>query len=232
MKKTALWHRVSALVFALSFGVTAGAAAQDAAQARAQSALPPEVYRGLSTLATELASDGIPSGPLYAKALEGMAKGVPMDMLLPAVRSYGGRLGQARGALGPGATTPLLVAAVDAMQRGVPADALSRLPNDRPRSPVAILVLADLIEDGVPHDRAIQVLRQSMDQRLQDDRMLRIPARVRRLIRDGVPPHEAIERVRRALRRDRGGHFGPAIPLGDQSIADRQLLYDRLRISG
>ncbi len=196
--------------------------AQEAARNRAEQTLPPEVFQGVLAVAEEAAVEGVPPGPLFNKALEGAAKRVPADRLLPAVRAYAGRLGEARAALGADAGVPLLVAGADAIQRGVPADALRDLPRDRPRSPVALLVLAELMESGVPRERAIATLRQTMDQRVRDDAMLEIPARVRRLIRDGVPPAEAIERVRRTISARRGGTLLPALPPGDRPTADRQ----------
>ncbi|MDE0898781.1 MAG: hypothetical protein OSA81_07180 [Longimicrobiales bacterium] len=111
----------------------------------------------------------------------------------------------------------LVVASTDAIQRGVPTEALRSLPRDRPRSPVALVVLAELME------MARWRTRQSMDQRMQDGRMLDIPARVRRLIRDGVPPHEVMDQVRRAMQRDRGRHYGPALPVSDRPISDGRL---------
>lgn len=207
----------------------ASLAAQESARQRAEQTLPADVYRELVELASVSEASGVPPEPLFNKALEGAAKRVPSERLLPAVRAYADRLGQARGALGPGAGIPLLVAGADALQRGVPADALRSLPADRPRSPVSLLVLAELMESGVPADRAIAMLRRAMDLRLQDDRMLDIPVRVRRLIRDGVPPAEAMDRVQRLLRRNRGGSLGSLLPAGDTPIADRNLLRDRLR---
>lgn len=215
----------------LFFLIPVDAAAQQTARDRARDALPIDVFNEVAALADEVSVTGVPGDPLFNKALEGQAKRVPADRLMPAVRAYAGRLGQARSALGPAASVPLLVAGADAIQRGVPSDALRALPQDRPRSPVALLVLAELLESGVPTDRALEVLRVSMDQRLQDTRMLDIPVRVRRLIRNGVPPQEAIDRVRRMMQRDRGGAFGPALPLGDRPISDRRLL-DRLRPGG
>ena len=224
---TKVMHRAAVLAMLLSFAGLPGAlsaqGAQESARARAERTLPPDVFRDVSALAQELAASGVPSEPLFNKALEGSAKRVPPARLVPAVRAYAGRRGQARGALGPQASPALIVAGADALQRGVPADVIRSLPADRPRSPVALLVLAELLESGVPADRAIAVLRQSMDQRMQDGRMLDIPARVRRMIRNGVPPREAIDRVRQAIQRDRGGLIGPGVPSGDRPFADRRL---------
>lgn len=206
---------------------TAGAA--ESARARAQRTLPAEVFAELAQLSAEMEATGVPGEPLFAKALEGAVKRVPPDRLVAGVRAHAGRLQMAREALGPGANAPLLVAGADALQRGVPADALRSLPSDRPRSPVALLVLAELMESGVPTDRALETVQQAMRQRIQDRRMLDIPARVRRLVRDGVPPREAIDRVRRMMRRDRGGMVGPHLPVGDGALADQRIIDWRRR---
>lgn len=211
-------------------GAAAGQQAPQAtARARARATLPPDVFSELEDLSVEMEAAGVPTEPLFAKALEGAAKRVPPDRLVPAVRVHAGRLRRAREALGPSATAPLLVAGADALQRGVPADALRSLPRDRPRSPVALLVLAELLESGVPTDRALETVAQAMRQRTRDARMLDIPARVRRLVRDGVPPREAIDRVRRMLRRERGGMVGPHLPVGDQPLSDQRILDWRRR---
>jgi hypothetical protein len=212
------------LTLAVAFCLSAtGLFAQESARARAQRTLPADVYRDLSTLADEMSAAGIPDEPLYAKALEGAAKRVPPPMLMPAVRAYAGRLGEARQAFGVGATTPLLVAGADAIQRGVSPEALRSLPGDRPRSPMAVVVLADLLESGVPADRALAILREIMADRVRDDRMLDVSARIRRLIREGLTPQEAIERVRRNLQRARDGSLGPPVPPGSEPVLDGRL---------
>lgn len=210
---------ITGLVAALLASATT-VSAQATARDRARQTLPEPVFEELSSLADQLAADGIPDEPLFNKALEGLAKRVPPDRLLPAVRAYGGRLGDARRALGPTAGVPLLVAGADALQRGVTQEALRALPSDRPRSPVAVLVLAELVESGVSPERAIEILRQAIEQQTQDARMLDITARVRRLIRDGVPPQEAVDRVRRALRRERGGVLPPVPPGSEPTLTD------------
>jgi hypothetical protein len=194
-----------------------GLAAQESARERAQRVLAPSVFAELSELAGEVGATGVPDEPLYTKALEGAAKRVPPDRLVPAVRAYATRLGEARQAFGAGASVPLLVAGADALQRGVPRDALESLPSDRPRSPMAVLALTELIESGVPRDRAIQILRDAIAQRARDDGVLDISARVRQLIRQGMAPQDAVERVRLMLRRNRA-RVGPAIPPGSEPI--------------
>lgn len=221
MRRTILMLTVTACLTAV------GLDAQETARDRAQRALSPDIFRDLSALADEMAASGIPGEPLYVKALEGTAKRVPPDRLLPAVRAYAGRLGEARRAFGVGADTPLLVAGADALQRGVPSETLREFPADRPRSPMAVMVLADLLESGVPTDRALAILREVMTQRARDDRMLDISARVRRLIRQGLTPQEAIDRVRRNLQRARDGSLGPPVPPGSEPVI-RDRLRDRI----
>jgi hypothetical protein len=192
-----------------------GLGAQETPRERAQRLLPPEVFAEIVVIARTM-EPGIPPGPLFAKALEGAAKRVPNDRLVPAVRDYAARLGEARAALGPEAGIPLLVAGADALQRGVSANTLRSLPADRPRSPMALLVLAELVESGVPVDRALAVVRDAMAQRARDERMLDVSARVRLLIRQGMAPRDALDRARLLLRD--GGNVGPALPPGSDLI--------------
>ena len=84
---------------------------------------------------------------------------------------------------------------------------------------MALLVLAELVESGVPADRALEMVREAIAQRARDGRMLDASARVRMLIRQGVPPRDAVERVR-AMLRD-AGRVGPALPPGSEPVRDR-----------
>lgn len=211
MKRTRL------ALLTLAVLVTPALQAQETARERAQRTLPTAVFASVSALAADMSSSGIPDEPLFNKALEGMAKRVPPDRLMPVIEAYAGRLGQARSAFGPAASVPLLVAGADALQRGVPPEALRSLDSRATRSPMAVLVLAELHETGVPTDRAIAVLREAIAQRTREDRILDIPAEVRRLIRDGRPPADAADQVRRGLRRGRGnGDVGPPVPPGSE----------------
>jgi len=195
--------------------------AQESARDRARQALPPDLFREVDALASQAEGEGIPADPLFNKALEGMAKGVPADQLVPAVNRYAFRLREAHGAFGEFANGPLTIAGADALQRGVEADVLRRLGRGegggQGPSPMAVLVLADLVEAGVPAERALDVLQEAL--RLRTRQMLGIPAQVRQLMRQGQSAQDAADQVRRALRQGRGGGgVGPPVPPGSEPV--------------
>lgn len=198
----------------LALFCAAALAAQETPQSRARAALSPEVFQSLHEVAVALEAEGLPSDPLYNKALEGVAKRVPQDRLLPAVTAYAGRLRGARTALGPTSTPPLIVAGADALQRGVAMNALRDLGANEGRSPMAVLVLADLVEAGVPSEQALEVLHEAMRQRTGEQAMLGITNRVRMLMRQGQSPRDAAEQVRGVMQRGRGGGMEPPVAPG------------------
>lgn len=225
MNKTIL-----ALTFIVTWGLTP-LGAQETARERAREALPAEVFQGIEALAAQVGREGMPQDPLFKKALEGLAKRVPSDRLLPAVTSYSNRLWEARGAFGEGASEPLLMAGADALQRGVGPDALRRLGEGEGAgpgsgggpSPMAVLVLADLVESGVPADRALGVLHEALRQRAREHEMLGLSGQVRQLMRQGQSPQDAAEQVRRALMRGRGGGMTPPVPPGSEPSTSGRL---------
>jgi hypothetical protein len=195
---------IRGLVMALAVGTPASAQTDDA-QARARALLPADVFEQVDQIAAGAARDGLPVGPVWDKALEGAAKRVPPARIAPAVSDYVTRLSAARGALGTGYPADALVAAADAMRRGVPAPALGQLGEARPRAAMALVVLADLVETGVPVDRALDVVREAVARRAADDELLALNARVRAAMRQGESPAAAAERVRRGMRDARPG---------------------------
>lgn len=192
----------------------APAGAQQSSRARAQDALPAELFSRVDALARASEAEGIPADFLFNKALEGMAKRVPAERIAPAVEAYLGRLRDARTAFGPEAAPPLLAAGADALQRGVGAELLHQLGQSRERSPLACLVLADLVETGADGDQALSLVREAMRLRAREQQMLDMPAQVRRLMRQGQSAADAMEQVRRGLRRGGGGMTPPVAPGG------------------
>ena len=188
--------------------------AQETARSRAQSTLPVDVFAQVDAAARTAEQEGIPGDILFNKALEGAAKRVPADRLLPAVEAYAGRLREARAAFGPEARGPLLVAGADALQRGVGRELLQGLGQSADRSPMACLVLADLVETGIGGERALSLVREALQRRAREQQMLDMPAQVRRLMRQGQSAQDAVEQVRRALQRQRGGGALPPVAPG------------------
>ncbi len=199
-------------------------AAQESARERARVALSAGLFQEIDALATQAQREGIPSDPLFNKALEGVAKHVPEAQLLPAVNRYAVRLQEAHGAFGANSPGPLVVAGADALQRGVGVEDLRRLGRGEGGgpgpSPMAVLVLADLVEAGVPAERALGVLQEAMRMRTREQEMLGISAQVRQLMRQGRSPQEAADQVGRALQQGRGGGggVGPPVPPGSEPM--------------
>lgn len=197
--------------------------AQESARERARVALSAGLFQEIDALATRAEGEGISPDPLFNKALEGVAKHVPEAQLLPAVNRYAVRLREAHGAFGVNSPGPLVVAGADALQRGVGVEDLRRLGRaggEGPGpSPMAVLVLADLVEAGVPAERALGVLQEAMRMRTREQEMLGISAQVRRLMRQGQSAQEAADHVRRALQQGRGGGgVGPPVPPGSEPV--------------
>lgn len=192
-------------------------AAQTPNRDRAREVLAPDVLASVERLADEVERDGLPPDPVFAKALEGAAKGVPGDRLLPALNAYAARLRDARNLLGGAVDPAVLVAGVDALTRGVPAATLRGL--ERPeRRPVALVVLADLVQSGIPADDALSVVREALARRAADDALLDIPAMARRLLRDRGSTDAALDALRRRIR-DGGGRVGPPAPPGSEPVS-------------
>ncbi|MDP2957726.1 MAG: hypothetical protein Q8N53_14970 [Longimicrobiales bacterium] len=200
-----------------------GATAQEAARGRAQQVLPAAVFQQVDALARDAVAAGIPDDILFNKALEGMAKRVPQDRLVPAVQAYAGRLREAQAAFGGGQDAPMLVAGADALQRGVRAEALRGLHQSEGHSPMAVLVLAELVETGVPEERALDLVREGLAQRMHDQEMLDMSARVRGMMRQGQSAQDATEQMRRMLQRRGGGGMSPPVPPGSEPMTNERL---------
>ena len=201
----------------------ASAQVQETAQTRARQALPDAVFQELERMGEGMERDGVPAELLFQKALEGLAKRVPANRIVPAVQGYAGRLLQARNAFGSAPPTPLVIAGADALQRGVPNQALQRIGQRPDRSPMAVLVLADLVETGVSTDRALELVGEALQQRTREREMLGIPEQVRRLMRQGRTAQDAAEEIQRAMRRNRGGGVGPPVPPGSEPLTEERM---------
>jgi len=161
-------------------------------------------YASLSAELRSARERGLPTEPLVSKALEGAAKHIPGERIVLAVRQTSERLARAQILLRPSpATATELTAVADAMQRGVPDDAIRNLAEDpKGRASIALSAhaVADLLDHGVPLAVGVEVVRAWRGNGADPARLKEIPAAVERLVRQGVVPAQAGSAVAAGLR--------------------------------
>lgn len=99
------------------------------------------------------AEQGIPTRPLYNKALEGAARKAGGAKIMQTVRDLAVALVQAREVLGANTPVSELVAGADALRTpGIKPDDLAAIRQTRPvgTAEIAIVVLTDIVKRGVP----------------------------------------------------------------------------------
>lgn len=183
-------------LFSLTLALPAALAGQDARLDRIRQAYPAEVASRIEAILADAEAMNVPVEPLVSKALEGAAKGVPGERVVTALSSYAGRLEEAASLVGGDRDADDVVAAADALKRGVPSQAVRSLAGGSSGDvAIPLVVLGDLIEAGVPVDGAYDVVEDALARRPRAEELLAIPAAVRRLIREGKLPDEAASAV-------------------------------------
>ena len=169
--------------------------------ARLREAYSPEAAAQIEALVAEAGRNGVPAAPLYDKALEGAAKRVPTARVMPALREYSGRMQRAQGLLGGTREVSWVVAGADALRRGVAADALTSIGREAgARTPMALVVMGDLVEAGVPAGRAIEVMQEALVRTNGEEGLLEVPTALHRLVREGALAPDAAGQMLRAMR--------------------------------
>jgi hypothetical protein len=177
------------------------AAAPLAAQGRPplEQRLDPQTLAALRPILDSAGSDSVPVQALVDKALEGVAKHVPLVRIIAAVRQLAAELHDARTLLrsapGVAVSDGEIVAAADARRRGVPAKDVATLRSHAPPATslvVAYTVLGDLVQRGVPADQARMVIEQLLAAGVPAQQIAEIPARMDVGLRVGAPPLDAL----------------------------------------
>lgn len=132
------------------------AAAQDARLER----LDPAARAVVAGIIDSARAAGLPAEPLVDRALEGVTKRAPGDVIAAAVRRLAAQLTRAREILGPAASPAELESGAAALRAGAGSAVLAALRRTRPRQQltVPLAVLADLVASGVPVDTAATVV--------------------------------------------------------------------------
>lgn len=116
-------------------------------------------------------ADGLPTGPLVSKTLEGAAKRAPSAGIVGAVRTLRVQMGTARAALGSAASADEIEAGALALRAGLTGDRLARYRTARPEGSVAfaLAVTVDLIARGVPAPDAAEAISRAAGTRRDTD---------------------------------------------------------------
>lgn len=168
---------------------------------RIREAYPPEDAARIEAVVEQAGRNGVPTAPLYDKALEGAAKRVPAARVMPALREYSGRMQRAQGLLGGTNEAAWVVAGADALRRGVASDALTSIGQEAgTRTPMALVVVGDLLEAGVSPGPAMDMMREALVRTTGEEGLLDVPTALRRLVREGALAPDAARQVLRAMR--------------------------------
>lgn len=155
--------------------------------------LPAEALATIDSVLASAQARRLPTEPLVDRALEGIAKRAPADLVSAAVIRLAGELEIARGAFGDSASVGELTAGASALRAGATGEQLQRLRalrSDRPLT-VAASVLADLVAVGVPSDTAIAAVM-ALAEALPDREYIAFRQNVERDIAQGASPTAAL----------------------------------------
>jgi hypothetical protein len=204
--RTSLVAAVLAAVCALLPGRLLAQAPDEAALATLRTSMSAAAYASFSSALRDAQQRGLPTQPLVAKALEGAAKNVSGDRILIAVRQTSDALARAQDLLrnaGAASTAAEVTAVATALQRGVPADAVTRLAGQaggRGHVGLSAHVLADVMAQGVPLAVGVEVIATWRNHGGDPARLQEIPGAVERLVRQGIVPARAGAAITAGLR--------------------------------
>ena len=143
----------------------------------------------------------LPTAPLVDRALEGAAKGSDGPKIVTAVQQLSVRMGSAKRALGPAATSDEIKAAAAALDAGISANDLARLraASGKRQVTMPLSVLTDLVGRAVPIPTATTLVVQLARSGLKDPDFALFQRNVRADIDRGADPTVAATTRARGL---------------------------------
>lgn len=213
---TKILNTLRILLLALAFPQAPTWAQEDPALATLRGSLSASTYTSFTALMREARESRLPTEPLIQKVREGVAKQVPEDRILLAVRATRDRLIRAQVLLrtGEGAVAAAELSAIaDVLQRGVPESAITELLSRKEGRASIVLAghgLAELLAQGVPVDVSVDLISAWQTEGANPERLKEIAIAVSRLVRQGVVPGQAGAALAAGLRLGRApGSIGP-----------------------
>jgi len=189
--------RESAIALLLLSGVSTALHGQAATPARLEGRVTPAVAEAVRAIADSVARTGLPVGPLYRKALEGGAKGVPADRIIAAVGTVASQLAQAAKALRSEPVahdTDAIEAGGYAINAGLSAGQVADLARgNRPPQAVAASLRSagTLAALGVPPAQAVALVHQWIAAGRSPDQVLLLPQQLQAAMARGASPAQA-----------------------------------------
>lgn len=166
----------------------------------------------ISAFADSVQQRGLPSEPLFHKALEGASKGASANAIVAAVHALAGRLAEVRASLGT-VSVAALVAGAAALDAGASASDLQRL---RPHAgaselPNACIGLTFLLQRGVSAEGAVGIVSAMLDAKLSGQDFTTLERLVDQDVRAGAAAADAA-RVRSRALIIHGSRLRPRLP--------------------
>jgi len=178
------------------------AAVPDAARQRArlQRELDAATFAAVTQVVDRAGASGLPREPLLNKALESVLFRRPAPTIRSTVEKLAVRLDSARTALAP-ATPADIEAGAEALGAGVPARTLTSIRQLRPDASIAVElgVLAQLVNSGVPVDKASEKIIELMRQGSRRVQIVALGDSVRSDVASGSKPLEAFDARARGI---------------------------------
>jgi len=190
-----------------------GGAARGAIAQRLAGRVTPDVAVLVDELSTAASARGLPVDPLIQKAIEGSAKGVPVERVALAVRQVAMQLDTAAAALREGGVvtdTLVIAAGAFAINAGLSANditALARIGASAPALTVGLRVAGTLSAMGVPSAEDIGLISTKLRAGQPAEELLSLPANVQAEVARGSTPAQAAAGLERAAAAQ--GRHGP-----------------------
>jgi hypothetical protein len=203
--------------------------------------IPADLARQVRTIAADAASQGVPSGPLADKAIEGWAKHVPAERIVVALRQFAARMAEAGTAVrGAGLEAPsgaVIAAAAEAMGGGLGAEQIRSVVRAAPPDAAApgLSVAAALAAQGIGGAQAVTIVVDAMHRHRPMSQLLDLPSVARAMHDQGMSPGEIGDKLMPRHGGDEAGGEGrggkgdrpPNVPPGtgrpDNAVVHRAL---------
>jgi hypothetical protein len=185
--------------------LAAGALLLGATRVEAQ-AVPPTGSAAADTIVASTVerarARGLPVEPLINKVREGTLRRVPPARVRAAVTALADRLEVAQAALAPSPTPPEIAAGAEALSAGASPDVLKRVRSAGGDQllVVPLGVLAQLVNTGVPVDRATALVVELVGRRTPPAQLIALSTSIEGDVKDGIAPNSALDVRLRGVR--------------------------------